>query len=359
MRIAIFQPMIPHYRTEFFERLRNKVDQIALYTYDSTQNSKKEGFYIGMESEHIINIEKRGLLLYSPWKLLSRKYDTLVLMLHQGHITTWLLLLTKWLHGKKIIVWGQGISVKRYVKEEKHLSPWIKAQIRMADAAWIYMEKEAGMWRKVFPKKPIVALNNSVSGITKMLDYRVQDKATIKETYGIKQEIVFVFCARFGSPFRRIDLMEEMMAKLDNRRFGFIIIGGGKGKPDFSKYTNVYDFGAVYDDEVKKLLFSVSDMYLQPGWIGLSVVEAMAYGLPVCTFNRKGNEIRHGVEFGILRNGENALLFDSMDEALEIIGNLSLDKVKELGANAREYIRTNHTPEIMVENAMKVLQIIK
>lgn len=355
MKLAILQPEIPHYRTEFFERLRNKVDDITLFTYNSTKNVKKNGFSIGMDSEHIPNLERKGLLLYNPWKLLSVKYDTLVLMLHQGHITTWLLLITKWLHRKKIIVWGQGISVKRYVKEEKHLSPWLKMQINMADAAWIYMEKEAQMWRNVFPNKPIVALNNSVSGITEMLDYQITDKTAIRGKYYIKQEIIFIFCARFGSPFRRVDLMEEMMQKLDSERFGFIIIGDGKGKPDFSKYCNVYDFGAVYDDDIKKDLFSAANMYLQPGWIGLSVVEAMAYGLPVCTFKRKGDEIRHGVEYGILKNGENALLFDNMNEAIDTVSRLNLNKVEELGANAREYIRKNHTPELMVENAIKVL----
>ena len=358
-KIAILQPEIPHYRTEFFTLLKDEEPIVDLYTYNEPESVRRSGFSIGMESEYIPNIEKKGLLLYSPWKLLSSKYDTLILMLHQGHITTWLLLMTKWLHRKKIVVWGQGISVKRYIKEEKKPSIWLRWQIALADGAWIYMEKEADMWRKRFPQKTIVALNNSVSNITEMLNYDSSRQVdTLKEKYNITEDVVFIFCARFGSPFRRVDLMEQLMHRLDKKKYGFIIIGDGKGKPDFSKYTNVHDFGAVYDNNVKRELFAISDAYLQPGWIGLSVVEAMAYKLPVCTFRRKGNEIRHGVEYGILKDGVNAMLFDSIEEAVNRIKNVTTEELEQMGNNAHDYIAQNHTPQKMAEQALKVLERI-
>lgn len=356
MRLAILQPMIPHYRDEFFSHLREDVEQMDLYTYENDSKSEKAGFNIGQKSEHIANIEYHGLLLYAPWKLLSKRYDTLVLMLHQGHITTWLLLLTKWLHRKKIVVWGQGISVKRYLQEEKKPSRWLRWQIALSDGAWIYMEKEAEMWRRIFPQKPIVALNNSVSNISMMLDYRpTVSKEVLRNKYGIGEETVFIFCARFGSPFRRVDLMEEMMRRLDKKKYVFIIIGDGKGKPDFSRYENVHDYGALYDDKIKRELFAIADIYLQPGWIGLSVVEAMAYALPVYTFKRKGDEIRHGVEYGILKDGFNAMLFDSMDEAVNRIENTSKEEIQRMGKNAHDYIAQNHTPEKMADNAISIL----
>lgn len=149
--------------------------------------------------------------------------------------------------------------------------------------------------------------------------------------------------------------MVEMIQRLDNKQFGFIIIGDGKDKPDFSKYENVHDFGAVYDDEKKSNLFAIADIYFQPGWIGLSVVEAMAYGLPVCTFKRKGDEIRHGVEYGILKDEVNAMLFDSMDEAVNRIENTSKEEIKRMGKNAHDYIAKKHTPAKMAENALSIL----
>lgn len=355
-KIAVLQPEIPHYRTEFFERLRSQVGSLTLFTYNKVEAARKGGFSIGLPSEHIATITKGGFAAYNPLPLLSHRYDTLVLMLHQGHLTTWLLLLTKWIHRKKIILWGQGISVKRYLKEEHQPNPLLKWQLAMADGAWIYMEREADMWRKRFPKKPIVALHNSVTGISAMLDYKPADSvAALKEKYGIHEQEVFIFCARFGSPFRRVDLLVDIIKRLDANRFGFVIIGDGKGKPDFAPYANVHDFGAVYDDGVKRELFSLSDMYLQPGWIGLSVVEAMAYGLPVCTFRRRGDEIRHGVEYGLLTDGENAVLADNVDELVERVEQLPHETIEQLGQNARRFIRENNTPEIMVENAMKIM----
>ena len=358
-KTAVLQPEIPHYRTEFFTLLRRNLERLDLYTYNKTKYVRKSGFSIGLDSYHLTNVEKRGLLLYSPWKLLSKRYDTLVLMLHQGHITTWLLLLTKWLHRKKIVVWGQGISVKRYLQEEKKPSRWLRWQIALSDGAWIYMEKEAELWRRIFPQKPIVALNNSLSNVSMMLDNRpTVSKEVLRNKYGIGEETVFIYCARFGSPFRRVDLMEEMMKRLDKKKYVFIIIGDGKGKPDFSRYENVHDYGALYDDEIKRELFAIADIYFQPGWIGLSVVEAMAYALPVYTFKRKGNEIRHGVEYGILKDGFNAMLFDSMDEAVNRIENTSKEEIQRMGKNAHDYIAQNHTPEIMEDNALRLLEMI-
>ncbi len=51
---------------------------------------------------------KGKLLFYNPFSLLGKENKVLVLMLHFAHLGTWILLLTKWLHHKKIILWGAG-----------------------------------------------------------------------------------------------------------------------------------------------------------------------------------------------------------------------------------------------------------
>lgn len=71
-------------------------------------------------------------------------------MLHFAHLTTWLLLLTKFIHRKKIILWGQGISVKRYLAEERKPDWKLKAQMALADGVWLYMEKELKQWKGIF-----------------------------------------------------------------------------------------------------------------------------------------------------------------------------------------------------------------
>lgn len=355
-RIAILQPEVPHYRDDFFKYISQNTELADLYTYNSPKKISSQGFCQGSNKTcHIPNAQIKGFLFYNPFRLLFRGYDTLVLMLHFAHITTWLLLLTKFIHRKRIILWGQGISVKRYIREEKKPDRKLKWQMALADGVWIYMEKEAEQWRKIFPNKPIVALNNTLSGTKEMTEYKPDvPKCELKYKYHITQEYLLIFCARFENNYRRTDLLVETIERLDAAKYGFIIIGAGKNKPDFSRYDNVYDFGAVYDTNVKRELFYMADLYFQPGWVGLSIVEAMAYGKPICTFVRS-EETKQCVEYSYIKENENGMIFTDMDDCVNRITSQRHADFLRLGENARNMVAKKLTPERMAENALQIM----
>ena len=366
-RVAILQPEIPHYRTEFFNLLCERVEGLDLFTYNSEKSMKRSGFCIdanlNANQRHIGNWNVHGVLMYNPMPFCLKNDDTLVLMLHFAHVTTWLLLLTKWLHRKKIILWGQGISVKRYLKESKKPDWKLRWMMALADGAWIYEEPEAKQWQAIFPHKPIVALNNTLSGVEEMikngnvnlnLNHNGKGSQEIKEKWGIMQEVVFIFCARFENNYRRTDLLVEAIERLDAEKYGFIIIGEGRNKPDFTKYKNVHDFGAVYDTSVKRELFAVADIYFQPGWVGLSIVEAMAYGKPVFTF-RRSEETLQCVEYCYIEEGRNGLIFDDMEDCLKQIEGLTKERIRRMGEASRLLVQNKLTPKQMVENAVSIL----
>lgn len=356
-RIAILQPEVPHYREEFFRRLKAECEVADIFVYHSFENTRKHGFNINTDGIRCIgNKNLHGVLLYNPLPLCSKRYDTLVLMLHFAHVTTWLLLLTKWLHRKKIILWGQGISVKRYLKESKKPDWKLKWMIRLADGVWIYEEPEAEQWQKIFPKKPIVALNNTLTGTAEICGWNANEdeRKSIRHKLGIKQEIVFIFCARFDNDYRRPDLLIETIEQLDAGKYGFIIIGDGRNKPDFSRYKNVYDAGAIYDTKVKRDLFAAADIYFQPGWVGLSIVEAMAYGKPVFTFRRSERTLQC-VEYCYIKEGENGLIFDDMDDCIRKVETLKNDDIERMGNAARTLVKERLTPQQMTRHAVEVL----
>lgn len=350
--IAILQPHIPHYREEFFLGIQNRFD-FDLFCYQDDKIVKANNF--NDAANKTIGIRSRGMfgfLLYNPF--VFRQYDTLILMLHFGHITTWFLLLTKRFHKKKIILWGHGISVKRYLKEEKHPSILLKIMIGLSDGIWVYTEKEKQIWKKIFPEKNIISLNNTISNIDKILEAVIKDKKGLKTKYKIKQEIILIFCARFNEPGRRVDLLIDVIKQLDSCKFGFIIIGEGNEKPNFSTYSNVYDFGSVYDQSIKNDLFNISDIYFQPGWLGLSIVEAMAYGKPIFSFARS-KKIHQCVEYYYVKDGFNGRLFRGIEECLFCISNISNGELIMLGSNAKKYIRENHSMANMITSATSIL----
>lgn len=364
-KLIHLQPFVPHYREEFFSLLGKRLREEGIegqsleqeiYTYEKTKDVKSASFNMGrIACKHVPSkLIKGKLLLYNPLSLLGKDHRVLVLMLHFAHVGTWLLLLTKWLHHRKIILWGQGISVRRYLKEEQKPDWKLRWMIALADGIWFYMDKEKEQWQKLFPEKPMAALHNTLTGVDEMVEY--QPKMTVEELkakYGILQDIVFIFCARFTAD-RRVDLLVESIRRLDARKYGFVIIGAGASKPDFSKYDNVYDFGAVYDTAVKRELFALADVYFQPGWVGLSIVEAMAYGKPIFTFERSQDTLQC-VEYSYIRHGENGLTFHDMDDCVRTVQALSSEEIMRLGHNAREYVATHLTIEQMVDQSMCVI----
>ncbi len=356
--VAILQPHVPHYRTAFFEEFSKKVSSnnggnSTVYCYTPREDAESAGFNETAEGTRLIAAKQwKNILWYNPGAIL-KGHDQLVLMWHFAHITTWLLLLTKWIHHRRIILWGQGISVKRYLKESVKPDWKLKWMLKLADGAWVYMPKEAEQWTKIFPLKPIVALQNTLSGVEQMVAYKpTLSREDLKRKHEIKGERVWLFCARFENPYRRTDLLEGMIRRLPNHTF--IIIGDGKLKPDFSKYENVRDFGALYDDALKRELFSVADGYFQPGWVGLSIVEAMAYGLPIFTFRRSA-EIVQCVEYSYIKDGENGRLLDSVNHCMEVFTQTKPSDLQRMGNNAWELVAKELTIDKMVERACSIL----
>ena len=356
MNIAIIQPVIPTYREDFYRELQ-KFCKVDIYVYKNCNLVQKENTEISsFNVKKINNIQIKGIVCYDPKPFLSKKYDILVLMLTLNHPITALLLMTKWLHHKKIIVWGQGISVKRYLKEEKKPDLKLLWQIKRADGVWFYMEKEYNQWKHFFPNKPMKSLNNTISSANDITNIDTRsNKNILRKKYNIKQDRILIFCARFESYYRRIDLLIQTIKQLDTNNYGFIIIGAGKNKPDFSQYGNVYDFGAVYDRTIKNELFTIADLYFQPGWVGLSIVEAMAYANPICTFARSEKTLQC-VEYSYIEDGKNGFIFKNMNDCIQKITKTSIEDIHKMGENARLLVKLKLTPEKMASNAWMVLK---
>jgi len=351
--IAILQPHIPHYREDFFKGI-SEVSPIKLYCYSSNESVLKYNFQkSNFKTNDIKNYSLGPFLIYSLLPFLKKDCNKLVLMLHFGHISTWLLLFLKPFHKKKIILWGQGISIKRYLKEERKPSFLLKMMIYLADSVWVYTKKEEEIWTTIFPDKKITGLNNTISNVEDILNLK-QDSSIeeLKNKYNIKEEKCFIFCARFNNPYRRVDLLEEVINRLDKHKWGYIIIGSGDYKPDFSVYKNVYDFGTVYDKRLKDDLFTIADLYIQPGWVGLSVVEALAYGKPVVTFKRS-EKVLQCVEYAYLIHKFNSLIFSNIEDCINKINSMKEEDLREMSINASKYVNDNLTMVNMIQNSLR------
>lgn len=357
--IAILQPHIPHYREAFLKGIQYhlKIDIFCFEDIGHTQKNNFKSAKINTVSIKSFNI--KSLIFYSPLKLLNSKYSTLVLMLSITHISTWMILvLNKVVFKKKIILWGHGISINQYEKEAENPNIFRKWMIKLADEIWFYTEREKIIWQKELPNLKAISLNNTLSKVDEILDsrYTNDNVETLREKYAIKTPFVLIYCARFNEIGRRADLLHDIISKCDSLKYTFVIIGSGKYKPDFSTLHNVLDFGELYDEVMKQELFSLSDLYIQPGWLGLSIVEAMANSLGILSFERS-KSISQCVEYGYVIDGYNGKLVGSVSEAIEFLNSVDKKQLQELGNNARNYAQSNLLMRDMISNAVSSLSI--
>ena len=347
-KIAFLQPMIPHYREFVFNRLIELLN-IDLYIYGKQKENKR-------------NIKKlpscnflRVFIVYSFFPLLKGRYKILVLPGEIRSISTWFLLFSKWMHRKKIVLWGHGISIRNYLKEEKRYPISKKIFHTFADEIWVYTDKEKEILQKALRKKTIISLNNTINSTAiNILD---NQKEIFKRKYNIKTEVNFIYCARFTKVQRRNDLLVEFIQKLDPNKFGFIIIGDGPLKPDFKPFKNVHEFGAVFSRKIKDELFAIADMYVQMGWVGLSVVEALLYGKPVLTLQRS-ESVNQCVEYFYIINNYNGYLASTVDELVRYVNNISAEQLFKLQQNARKYSQENLKIEFMLDKIKKRLEFL-
>lgn len=355
--LAILQPLIPHYREEFFVEL-SRHEPVDLYvTNHKVENANDFFLESSLPIKKIYSKKIGRILFYNPLPLLSSKYDTIVLMGSVSNIMTWVVLFFNLFRKTTTILWGHGISISQYDLEIKKQPLIRKIFYSLCDFAWFYTESEQKSWQQQLPSLKSVSLNNTISGVDDILALKLKDeygKESLRQKYKINTKINFIFCARFSSKRRRVDLILEFLDKVDSDEFGLIVIGDGKYKPDFSGYENVYDFGSLYDIEKKRDLFSIADLYFQPAHLGLPAVEALAYGLPVCTLERS-REIVQGVEFTLVKVCKQSIIANSVDELIEKITkevrNLQIHRLL-----VKKFAKDNISMKVMVSRALSSLK---
>ncbi len=149
--------------------------------------------------------------------------------------------------------------------------------------------------------------------------------------------------------------MQEVHKK--NKNIGFIIIGDGKFKPDFSNFDFIYDFEQVYDFKKKSELLKIGDFALMPRWIGLSIVECFMYALPMFTLTKELKNIEHSVEYNYLNHEYNGFIANSKEELIKVLAEIDKTSLRKMGQNAIDYTRENFEKmDSMIDNFVKGIE---
>ena len=363
--ILLFQRLIPHYRVALFKKLHEKPGIVVCHSRARKGASLKEQQELGFANEVLprVYFGRSATAMKQCVIPVLRKYKPGVVITEfsLSYITFWGLFVLRKLFNYKLIVWTHGVKSKEMLQpfssRQSKIQLWV---YNRADAIILYSKKRKELLEQKIknPEKLFLASNtldtDTLNRIYSLLE--TKGKAAVKEELGFRNKFNFVFIGRLV-PAKRLDLLLEAFSKISGKYdVALHIIGNGpeeeKVKRQTAEHENIFYHGPIHELEKSSTYLFASDLMVMPGYVGLSVVHAMAMGCPVLTCRQGPDGPYHSPEVEYIHDGINGLFCDNSAEGLKTAMSGLLnhpEKLTDMSGEAVKTIREEATLEHFVE----------
>jgi len=315
-RVVIVQRIVPHYRCAFFDGLaarlaRERIDLIVV----AGQPRPGEGFDDCRDAVTCVRTAANrylpgGLYLQAAGPHL-RGADLVILEHASAPLLNHLLVARRALLGRspRLAFWGHGADLNRPASGIAASASLKRRTARLADHWFAYTALSRVLLLGMgVPDARITVVNNSqeTTGAVPACAISAVERQALRAAHGLSPGPCAVFCSRLY-PGKRLDFLLDAMAlaRASVPDLQLLIIGDGEERPRLAARAAseswIVPVGARYGTEKQRLL-AAADFMVMPAWVGLSVLDAFAAGLPVVTV--AGN--RHSPEIAYLEDGANA-----------------------------------------------------
>jgi len=336
MKIRIFQPIVPEYRVSLFEGVgRRYGDNVEIWASEGSGQDKSYPLK-NMRYDYSHSFVSVGPVRWQRGLSLRGLIhgDVIVICgdIHQLS-SLWIALKAK-LRRIRVVWWGHHVSVG-----SNELSIRIRLFFTrlLSDVVLCYTKQGIDWFRARGWNSPVFATGNTIDmdAVKNAIAAWTPERLSIfQKEQGIVGEEVIVFCSVLRWKTHLEQLLQAMAAEpLKNRRTKLVIIGDGEGRKTWEQLAKALGIidrliwtGALRDQMKIAPWFLSSKAYVYPGPIGLSIIHAFAYALPVVCH---GNAAHHGPEFEAMADGQTGFTFREND-----IIDLSRQIVRLLGAEA-------------------------
>lgn len=326
-KVAILQHRLLHYRTGLFEQLRKVCAErgIEMHLVHGQASpgelaKKDEGTLPWAHKVHNRYWRIGGRdILWQPFPAALKDADLVVVMQENRILSNYPILLSQMWSSRKVAYWGHGKNFQSDAPtgwREK----WKDYLLTRVDWWFAYTEMTVDILRKAgYPARRITCLDNAIDTSSFKADlasWGATDLAKERERLGIgAQAIVGVFCGSLY-PDKRLELLVESSDLI--RRvipdFALLVVGDGPSMTQMrSAAMNrpwLHLLGVKRGRE-KALYFRMGDVMLNPGLVGLHIVDAFCSGMVMVTTRTA----RHSPEVAYLRDGENGVYAGDTPEA--------------------------------------------
>jgi glycosyltransferase involved in cell wall biosynthesis len=336
VRVCIIQPVVKQYRLPFFIELEKdlaKSDITLQVVYGKPwPEEAKRGDNSELPEPLGYKVPTYRLfkkLLIQPSLIPWLKADLVVLEPANKHALNYLMLLLHGLGLKRIAYWGHGYDRQtrsdtlgnRFKRKTLHWVTWWFAYTR---GAADYVSGQG------FDEERITVVENALdTRVFRTLLSEISDMEIEKERTALgwdAQSRIGVFC---GSLYvnKKLDLLFESAQLIHQRIPGFrlLILGGGPLEEEVRKFSEMHEWvcylGPVFGRQ-KAVMLNMAELWLNPGLVGLGILDGFCAGLPVITTD----VTFHSPEIEYLDEGINGLMVPpDVEHYAEAVSSLLVD----------------------------------
>ena len=324
--VVVTQLRITHYRVAFFETLRRELDARGIrfsLLYGQPDPSEIDKHDEG-EIEWATRVKNRYLrcgrnfLAWQPLPLVLQNVDLIVITQENRTLSNYLRLLRRNTNGPKVAFWGHGANLQSNNPNgfKEFFKRWTTRQV---DWWFAYTQLSADLIVAAgFPSNRITVLNNAVDTAKlrrQLQSITLEEKNALRESLGFGAGPAGVYVGSLYAG-KRLDFLFAAAEAIrrDVPDFHLLIVGDGPERDKVQAWCAAHPWacwvGAHFGKE-KVAHVSLAQVMLNPGLVGLGILDAFVCGVPMLTTNCG----IHSPEIAYLENGRNGVMTEDDLEA--------------------------------------------
>lgn len=364
MKVAVIQPLLPHYSIAFFNRVVELHPEVELVVLADIETSESLNQYRPQDCRfivrHLPSLKRKGLI-FRPGllhRLRQEKADIVVYNANPREVSQLWAMVVSRLKGQRFTAWGMfhRIGGPRLVS-----NVYYRLVGRLASKCLTYTRTGASNLVSLgVPKQRIGVVGTAIDERIPFAERAArtpEELAEFRRAHDLDDRHVVLQVVRL-SRLKRPELLVQAAEILLRQRQDllFVLIGNGEMRQELEDMVaargiqHAFRFlGAIYDEAVLSRWYMSAAVFVVPTCIGLSAHHAMSYGVPVVTDDSLDSQAS---EFEIIADGLNALTYHEGDVAslAEAIGKVTANSAFRsfLSANA---IRTIQSKQNLARKA--------
>jgi len=339
MHVVCFQQHLTHYREAFFQQVKDQLNakgiafDLVYGLPDAVALTKKDSGHLSWA--HVVQEKTFRLGIFrGVWLPLSAKMamPNLVVVTQENKLlANYAWLIRRMFGGVKVAYWGHGANFQSDAPAGLR-ERWKQMLLTKVDWWFAYTQMTVDIVAKAgYPLEQITSLNNAIDTASFKRELAAvpdTDLAVARQELGIKEGApIGIFCGSLY-PDKKLDFLVAAIDRIhqESADFHCIVLGDGPSMPYLREAASsrpwLHLMGMTKGAK-KALYFRMADFMLNPGLVGLHVVDAFCAGLVMATTSGA----RHSPEVCYLRNGVNGIMTgDSVEEYAQAILALAKDR---------------------------------